>query len=210
MGKYRPYKHKDKRDMPKLKDGLSRHFYHNNKKEIDSQKYDEIESVEITDDFSKYKGSCRLKFNKHSKALDIDKTVAMLDSCIDWLTEKMEEDSKAILHVLDITTYLGISYQTWYSWGKKDERIKERQTIISEMIAAKVHNDGLRNKINPIGAIFSLKNQKPDLFKDRQEIEQTGTLKIDSISVGEVSGDAKRIESAEVIEITETTEDDGE
>ncbi len=166
--------------------------------------------MEVHEDFSRYKGQGRWLFkDDRGTGFDAEATIKMLDECILWLREKIESDSKSILHVLDITTYLGVTSAQWYRWKKYDKRVAEKQELIGEMIASKVHNDGLRNKINVIGAIFSLKNQKADMFKDKQEVEQTNIHRIDSISVGEAK-DNKRLDNAEIKEIEDVPKEDSE
>ena len=90
----------DKRKMPTIKEGMSRHFYTNNQKDIDSQKIDDIDSVEVHEDFSRYKGQGRWLFKDDGgRGFDAEATIKMLDECILWLREKIESDSKSILHV---------------------------------------------------------------------------------------------------------------
>lgn len=193
---------KDKRDMPTIKDGMSRHHKHNNKKEEERQKYDDVVQIEVSGDFSKYRGMMNLGNKLSKQGADRDYIVQMLDDCLEWLRDK-DGEGNDVLILQDIISYLGIPSSTWWNWGKYDKRIVERQEIIKELLMSRVHYRGAKSQINPVFAMFSLKNSNPHLFKDKQEVEQTNTLKIERINVTGVEDDTKRLDSAEVKEIEE-------
>jgi hypothetical protein len=187
--------------MPKLVDGgtKSRHYKSNAKKDAEKQAYDEIESINVTADFSLYKGTGRYSSENNPNQFNADEKLSMLQSCLDWL--KDTDDGRAVLHILNITSYLDITYNTWYNWGKRDERIKDMQDKILELIGSRVFTEGARSKINPVVSIFGAKNILPEMFKDRHEVEQTNVYKIDKIQIS--TGTNKQIEENKPLQIEE-------
>lgn len=200
--------------MPKLVDGgtKSRHFKSNNKKDEELQKFDNIEQINIDADFSSYKNAGRatntgvFKFNDTQKKFNIEEKIDLLNKCIDWLDNE-EGDGNDVLMLGDICSYLGITNGTWHNWGKRDEIIKELQTLIREKLMSRVHYRGAKSKINPVFAMFSLKNTNPQHFKDKQEVEQTNIHKIDHIGISEATTN-KELEQPELKELEEHNEDE--
>jgi hypothetical protein len=195
--------------MPKLVDGgtKSRHFKHNNKKDEELQKYDDIEQINIDADFSSYKNAGRatntgvLKFKDTQNKFNIEEKIDLLNKCIDWLDDE-EGEGNDVLMIGDISAYLGITGATWYGWGKRDERIKELQTLIREKLMSRLHYRGANSKTNPVFTIFSLKSLFPTVFPDKQIVEQTNIHKIDYIGISEAKTN-KELEQPELKELEE-------
>lgn len=163
------------------------------KKDIDNNVYEEDTKVEIIDDPSAWAFNMGLLFsaaNEEKLAKSIKRSTSIGKKALHWL--KNDEEGQKVMSILALRSKMGVPGSTWNSWRDNNPEFAFMHEQIRELIAARVHEGGIRNKLNPVFCMFSLKNQYSEEFKDKQEVENTMT-RVDVIQIsGGTDDDIKK------------------
>ena len=146
------------------------------KKDIDNNVYDEDAKVEVIDDPSAWAINMGMTF----KASTEEKIVAgyknamrLGEKALIWL--RTDKNGQQITSLVGLRAAMGVPQSTWQKWIDTHPDFAYMNEQIREIIAARIHEGGIRNKLNPIDCIFSLNNQYSEEFKYKQEVENTMT-----------------------------------
>jgi len=155
--------------------------------DIDNNEFDADAEVKVVDDPSAWATQMGMQFSHANEERIADgkaNAMKMANKALNWLRNSPE--GKDIHSMMALRAVMGVPAGTWSLWVHRHKEFEFIHEQIRELIAARVHEKGMRGKeVNPIFAMFSLKNQYSEEFKDKIEPDNVlGRVEVIQISQG--------------------------
>lgn len=157
--------------------------------EIDDNAYDSETKVEVIDDPKLWGKDYQMNYNEVASDRGneryqerLKKYIKIIKRTYDWLRES--EVGQKMFSLVEVRASIGMSKSVWDNAKESSEEFEYYADLILDVIAARLHHSGVNSQGNQVFKIFSLKNQLPDEFADKKEVNQNQRIEVIQIKQG--------------------------